>query len=86
MKLLKLGFIGVFMIGASAPSYAGNIAFSSDRDHAGSHEIYVMKDDGSSQTRLTYNMGDCRTPAVSPDGRKLLSRRRRFPPMLTTTP
>jgi hypothetical protein len=43
MKLFKLGLMSVFMMGAAAPSHAGNIAFSSDRDHVGSHEIYVMK-------------------------------------------
>jgi Tol biopolymer transport system component len=59
------------MLYSVAPSHAGNIAFTSDRDHVGSHEIYVMRDYGSAQTRLTYNMGDCRTPAISPDGRKI---------------
>ncbi len=47
----------------------GKIAFTSDRD--GNREIYVMKPDGTNQTRLTNNpeVDDC--PTWSPDGRKI---------------
>jgi Tol biopolymer transport system component/regulator of sirC expression with transglutaminase-like and TPR domain len=52
------------------PPPQGKIAFVSRRD--GNEEIYVMKADGSDQTRLTdHPFGDWR-PAWSPDGRKIV--------------
>jgi hypothetical protein len=71
MKLLSVALGSLCLLSLTSLAHAGNIAFSSDRDHAGTHEIYVMKDDGTSPTRLTFNLGDCRTPAISPDGRKV---------------
>ncbi|MEE8473124.1 MAG: VWA domain-containing protein, partial [Dehalococcoidia bacterium] len=44
----------------------GYIAFQSDRD--GNLEIYVMRADGSLQTRLTDNKAEDMDPAWSPDG------------------
>ena len=53
----------------------GLIAFQSNRDHINDplhfaqFEIYVMRYDGSGQTRLTFTGGS--TPVWSPDGRKI---------------
>ena len=46
-----------------------NIAFVSFRD--GNGEIYIMKDDGSSQRRLTSNGADDLSPVWSPDGKRM---------------
>jgi TolB protein len=46
------------------------IAFSTNRD--GNYEIYVMKVDGSSQTRLTNNPGEDSHPYWSPDGSRII--------------
>ena len=45
------------------------IAFSSNRD--GNFEIYVMKADGSQQTRLTNNPAFENRPSWSPDGERI---------------
>jgi TolB protein len=45
------------------------IAFVSDRD--GNYEIYVMKADGTCQTRLTNDPEDDKYPLWSPDGSKI---------------
>ena len=34
-------------------------------------EIYVMKADGTEQTRLTHTTGSCHSPVYSPDGQKI---------------
>lgn len=50
------------------------IAFSSRRDDGDAipnYEIYRMKDDGSSQVRLTYNSVEDADPAWSPDGLRI---------------
>ena len=54
---------------AVVPGKNGKIAFTSSRD--GNHEIYVMKADGSGQTRLTNNVADDGFPAWSPDAAKI---------------
>lgn len=52
------------------PAWCGSqIAFVSERD--GNREIYVMNDDFSSQTRLTYNASDDFAPTWSPDCQKI---------------
>jgi len=53
----------------TATFVGGYIAFTSDRD--GNNEIYVMKADGSEQTRLTSNGGQDYFPAWSPDGTRI---------------
>ena len=52
-----------------APAIPPRIAFTSDRD--GNLEIYVMKPDGSGQTRLTNNDAFDGKPTWSPDGRRI---------------
>lgn len=47
----------------------GQIAFVSDRD--GNPEIYIMNEDGSGATRLTYNPTGDFNPAWSPDGTQI---------------
>lgn len=47
----------------------GRIVFVTDRDR--DNEIYVMKADGSEQTRLTNSPGDDWSPAWSPDGQRI---------------
>lgn len=47
----------------------GDIAFTSNRD--GNAEIYVMKANGSDQTRLTKNAAEDFHPAWSPSGRQI---------------
>lgn len=51
------------------PPLPGRIAFQSSRD--GNWEIYVMKADGGSESRLTNSPGDDLYPAWSPDGSRL---------------
>jgi Tol biopolymer transport system component len=48
----------------------GRIAFVSNRNN-GNYEIYVMKPDGTGQTRITNNTADYVHPAWSPDGSKI---------------
>lgn len=61
---------------AAASGSDGKIAFVSTRDgdgvaYTGATEIYVMNNDGSSQTRLTINAADDMDPAWSKDGQKI---------------
>jgi hypothetical protein len=71
MKFSVFALGSICLLSLANLAHAGNIAFSSDRDEVGVHEIYLMKDDGTAPRRLTFNEGDCRTPAISPDGRKI---------------
>jgi TolB protein len=48
----------------------GHIAFASNR--SGSYQIYFMNYDGSEQVQLTDNSGDSHTPALSPDGTRII--------------
>ena len=50
-------------------STSGRIVFSSNRD--GNSGIYVMKGDGTGQTRLTYDSWGDYSPVWSPDGNKI---------------
>src|SRR5688572_16602472 len=54
---------------AAARLIGDRIAFDSNRD--GFPAIYVMKADGSAQTRLTNNRDGDGTPSFSPDGSKI---------------
>ena len=64
---------------ATSPLH-GKIVFHSNRDgnfniHMdwhGDFEIYTMKSDGSSQTRLTFNGTDDFSPAWSPNGKQIV--------------
>jgi serine/threonine protein kinase len=47
----------------------GRIAFATNRD--GNNEIYVMRADGTGQTRLTFDPADDWSPAWSPDGKRI---------------
>src|SRR5437764_13810606 len=79
--LLLLASMGAIppLGGATSPvaeaATNGLIAFQSNQDHINDplhfaqFEIYVMRDDGSGQTRLTFTGGS--TPVWSPDGRKI---------------
>lgn len=49
----------------------GRIVFQSDRDDAAAHDIYSMNPDGSGVTRLTYSPAEDRSPALSPDGKRI---------------
>ena len=69
IALAALGVISAEPNAALAQSPGGRIAFVSDRD--GNSEIYTMNADGSSVTRLTYDMGRVHSPAWSPDGRRI---------------
>lgn len=50
-------------------SLRGELVFSSDRD--GDHEIYTLKDDGSTPIKLTDNPASDHDPAWSPDGSQI---------------
>ncbi len=50
-------------------SRSGYVVFSSNR--TGNYEIYIMRPDGSGQTRLTNTPGNEVGPVLSPDGRTL---------------
>jgi TolB protein len=54
----------------SRPLTGGVIAFYSDRD--GNPEIYTIHSDGSRLKRLTVEPGFDDSPAISPDGRRIL--------------
>ncbi len=54
---------------AQAPATVEKIVFVSRRD--GASQIYIMNTDGSEQQRLT-NSGEAFTPAISPDGTRIL--------------
>ena len=56
-------------VSAMSAAAKGRIVFTSDRD--GNAEIYVMKADGSGQTRLTNNQAIDFEPAWSPSGAKI---------------
>jgi hypothetical protein len=51
------------------PGTNGKIAYVSNRD--GNNEIYVMNNDGTTQTRLTTNGASDTNPVWSPDGTKI---------------
>jgi Tol biopolymer transport system component len=55
---------------AAFPGLDGLIAFQSNRD--GHDEIYVMKADGTGQTRLTNNNQGNAQPSWSADGSKIV--------------
>jgi len=57
-------------LGASTHEVNGLVVFSSTRD--GNSEIYVMRQDGSNQTRLTNNSFGDFDPAWSADGSKIV--------------
>ncbi len=59
---------GLNILPACSPD-GQHITFASDRD--GNWEIYVMKVNGSEQTRLTDNIADDVDPAWSPDGTRI---------------
>ena len=56
------------------PSVPGIVVFASNRDE-GHGEIYSMKDDGTSATRLTFNAVKDAAPLLSPDGTRISFRR-----------
>jgi Tol biopolymer transport system component len=56
--------------GSNAISATNSITFVSSRD--GNNELYVMKPDGTSQTRLTTSPGDDLSPSKSRDGRRIV--------------
>jgi len=56
------------------PAAPGLIVFASNRDESHS-EIYVMQDDQTTPTRLTFNAVRDAAPLLSPDGTKITFRR-----------
>jgi len=56
-------------IASTTTAEGDRIAFYSDRD--GNPEIYLMNEDGESQRRLTFSIGDEYSPSLSPDGRRI---------------
>ncbi len=55
----------------TGPVGMGKIAFASKRDDPNWPSVYIMNGDGSNQTKLTNNDG-AYSPAISPDGRKIV--------------
>jgi hypothetical protein len=62
-------FLFVITFWGSQTTFAGQIAFVSDRDL--NEEIYLMNEDGSNQIRLTNDIGVDAWPVFSPDGRTI---------------
>ena len=58
-------------INISSASVAFRIVFSSDRGHPFYFDIFTMNADGSDVRRLTDNLDQDKTPAWSPDGRRI---------------
>ena len=53
------------VFGGAQRAIAGKIAFESNRDADGDYEIFVMDDDGTDQTQLTFNtVGDYAWPPI----------------------
>jgi TolB protein len=55
----------------SSAALSHRIAFASDRDNPFYFDIYTMNPDGSDVQRLTNNLAEDKTPAWSPDGRRI---------------
>ena len=82
-RLSKFFIFGILLVGLSYCESDDNpdrtinldldsdsiIAFTSDRD--GNNEIYLMKADGTLQTRITNNPAVDMWPEWSPDGQKI---------------
>ncbi len=72
-KTVQFGSLCAALLISAAPAVShalnGKIAFISSPD--GDSEIYVMNEDGSAQTRLTFNPASESGPAWSPDGSKI---------------
>ncbi len=58
-------------INISSGSAAYRIAFASDRDRRFYFDIYTMNPDGSDLQRVTDNLAEDKTPAWSPDGKRI---------------
>src|SRR5687768_8901168 len=63
-------FAVILLIAPTIAAAQGKIAFTSTRD--GRAEIYVMKPDGTGQTRLTNEAGGNSQPSISPDGNRIV--------------
>src|SRR5919202_1417595 len=64
--------------GAAFPGDNGQITFVRGTDpDSNDREIYVMRQDGSGETRLTHNMLADSLPAFSPDGKQVAFTSRR---------
>ena len=50
-----------------------SIVFVSDKETSPLRQIYVMRSDGSEQTRITHDLNDYIDPAFSPDGSRILA-------------
>nr|NIP61106.1 PKD domain-containing protein [Gemmatimonadota bacterium]NIR81491.1 PKD domain-containing protein [Gemmatimonadota bacterium]NIT90338.1 PKD domain-containing protein [Gemmatimonadota bacterium]NIU34163.1 PKD domain-containing protein [Gemmatimonadota bacterium]NIU38314.1 PKD domain-containing protein [Gemmatimonadota bacterium] len=78
IEVLDFAVIGVTTsdcLNVVAGAGSNDFTFTTDRD--GNQEIYVMKADGTGQTRLTSNAVLDNLPAWSPDGSKIAFRSRR---------
>jgi hypothetical protein len=62
----------VMTITVSSTAQAGTILFTSDRDPSADQDVYIMRDDGTTQTQFTDEDDDAERPSYTLDSRNVV--------------